>query len=286
MTRAGGPGLGGRVKRGVRHARWTVRSRMAEHPAYLRVARRRHGEAVVSGSTELVIDGFPRSASTFAVVAFQLAQPRLVRVGHHVHAPGQIIRAVRLGVPVLLTVRPPEDTVLSLVIREPYVSIPQGLNAYARFHDRLVGYRDAMVVADFAEVTGRLDRSIARVNARFGTDFAAPELTPERTRECFDLIELRSRRPPWRDTIHDFLTGLVPYTDLERRAAANPVTAAAVAEDQVARPSAHKERRKDALRAAYRGRAYARLRGRADDLYATFVAGTTGGHSGNSSQLM
>ena len=92
----------------------------------------------MSEATELVIDGFTRSASTFAVVAFQLAQPRPVRVGHHLHAPGQIIRAVRLGVPVLLTVRPPEDTVLSLVVREPYVTIPQGLHAYARFHERLL----------------------------------------------------------------------------------------------------------------------------------------------------
>ena len=286
MNHAGGRGLGARVRRGVRHARWTVRSRVAEHPAYLPLARRRHGAAVVSESTDLVIDGFTRSASTFAVVAFQLAQPRLVRVGHHLHAPGQIIQAVRLGVPVLLTVRPPEDTVLSLVVREPYVTIPQGLDAYARFHERLRNYREQMVVADFPEVTERLDRSIARVNERFGTGFAAPELTPERTREAFGLIELRSRRPPWRDAIHDFLTGLVPYAEVERRAAAEPAVADAVAEDRTARPSGHKERRKDTLRAAYHRRALARLRERADDLYATFAAAAAGDLTGKSSQLM
>jgi hypothetical protein len=287
VTEAGGRRLGAHVTRGVRHARWTARSRMAEHPAYLGIARRRQGAAVVSEATDLVIDGFPRSASTFAVVAFQLAQPRLVRVGHHVHAPGQIIRAVGLGVPVLLTVRPPEDTVLSLVIREPYVTIRQGLGAYARFYERLLGYRDGMVVADFPEVTRRLERSIRRVNARFGTDFAAIELTPERTRECFDLIEMRSRRPPWRGTIHDFLTGLVPLAELERQAAAYPAAViAAVAEDQAARPSDHRERRKDALRAAYHGRAHARLRERADELHATFAAAGAGELAGKSSQLM
>ena len=286
MSEAGGWGLGARAERGVRHARWTVRSRMAEHPAYLLLARRRHGEAVVSEATELVIDGFTRSASTFAAVAFQLAQPRLVRLGHHLHAPGQIIHAVRLRVPVLLTVRPPEDTVLSLVVREPYVTIPQGLNAYARFHERLLDYRDAMVVADFPEVTERLGRSIARVNQRFGTGFAAPELTPERTREAFDLIEMRSRRPPWRDAIHDFLTGLVPYAEVERRAAADPAVTAAVAEDRAARPSGHKERRKHALRAAYYARAHARLRERADDLHATLAAAAAGELAGKYSQLM
>ena len=186
----------------------------------------------------------------------------------------------------LLTVRPPEDTVLSLVVREPYVTIPQGLRAYARFHERLLDCRDAMVVADFAEVTERLERSIARVNERFGTRFAAPALTAERTREAFDLIEMRSRRPPWRGAIHDFLTGLVPYAELERRAAAETAVTAAVAEDRAARPSDHKERRKDALRAAYHGRAHARLHERAEDLYAAFAAAAAGEPAGKSSQLM
>jgi hypothetical protein len=111
---------------GIRRGRWTVRSRLAEHPAYMPIARGRHGEAVVSEATQLVIDGFTRSASTFAVVAFQLAQPRPVRVGHHLHAPGQVIRAERHGVPVLLTLRPPEDTVLSLVVPSPTSPSPRG----------------------------------------------------------------------------------------------------------------------------------------------------------------
>lgn len=286
MTPAGRRPLGQRARAGVPRVRWTVRSRLAEHPGYLRVARQRHGEAVVSEATELVIDGFTRSASTFAVVAFQLAQPRPVRVGHHLHAPGQVIRAAQLGVPVLLTVRPPEDTVLSLVVREPYVTISQGLRAYARFHERLLGCRDAMVVADFPEVTEHLDRAIARVNVRFGTGFAEFEPTPERTRECFDLIEMRSRKPPWEAAIQDFLSGLVPQAELERRAAADPAAAAAaVPEDRTPRPSAYKERRKDALRAAYHAPAHANLRRRADGLYARFAA-EAGDPAGSFSQLM
>jgi hypothetical protein len=285
VTPPGRRALGHRARVGIRHVRWTVRSRLAEHPGYLTVARRRHGEAVVSEATELVIDGFTRSASTFAVVGFQLVQPRPVRVGHHLHAPGQVIRAAQLGVPLLLTLRPPEDTLLSLVVREPYVTVPQGLRAYARFHERVLGYRDAMVVADFPEVTEHLDRAIARVNARFGTAFAAFEPTPERTRECFDLIEMRSRQPPWGAAIQDFLTGLVPRAELERRSAADPAAAtAAIPEDRTPRPSAYKEEQKDALRAAYHAPAHAHLRRRAESLYTRFAC--TPGSTGRSSQLM
>jgi hypothetical protein len=248
-----------------------VRSRLAEHPGYLRIARRRHGEAVASESTELVIDGFTRSASTFAVVAFQLAQAQPVRVGHHLHAPSQIIHAVRLGVPTLLTVRPPEETVLSLVVREPYVTIPQGLTAYARFHARLLDYRGGMVVADFDEVTGHLDRTIERVNARFGTDFTPFDHTAAHVRECFDLIEMRARRPAWKQTIQDFLSGLVPLAELERAAASTGGEMPVVSEHRAQRPSAYKDARKDELRGVYHSAAHARARRRADELYAQFA---------------
>ena len=248
-----------------------MRSRLAEHPGYLRIARRRHGEAVVSESTELVIDGFTRSASTFAVVAFQLAQPKPVRVAHHLHAPSQIIHGVRLGVPALLTVRPPEETVLSLVIREPYVTIPQGLTAYARFHARLLEHRAGMVVADFDEVTGHLDRAIERVNARFGTDFTPFDHTDAHVRECFDLIEMRARRPPWKQTIQDYLSGLVPLAELERAAASHRGEMPAVPEHRAQRPSAYKEARKNELRDAYHSAAHDRARGRAEELYARFA---------------
>lgn len=257
----------------VRHLRWTLRSRMAERPGYLRLARRRHGEAVVSAETELVIDGFTRSASTFAVVAFQLSQPEPVRVAHHLHAPSQVIEAVRLSVPVLLTVRPPEDTVLSLVVREPYVTIAQGLTAYTRFHRRLLPSLDAMVVAGFPEVTTRLDRSIERVNARFGTAFAPFDPTPEATQACFDLIEMRARRPPWAHTIQAFLSGLATQAELEAAAGEHSNSMAAVPEHRAQRPSAFKEARKDELRAAYHAPALARLRAAAEDAYGRVHAG-------------
>jgi hypothetical protein len=135
---------------------------------------------------------------------------------------------------------------------------------------------DAMVVAGYAEVTEHIDLAIARVNARFGTAFHLFEPTPGRTRRCFDLIEMRSRKPPWAPAIQDFLSGLVTHAELERRAAADPAAAdAALPEHRTPRPSAYKEGRKDALRAAYAAPAHAHLRRRAEALYSTF-AGESG----------
>lgn len=232
----------------------------------MRLARVRSISAVTE-ETELVIDGFTRSASTFAVVAFQLSQPKPVRVAHHMHAPSQMLEAARLSVPVLLTVRPPEDTVLSLVVREPYVTIELGLRAYTRFHRRVLPSLNSMVVADFPEVTTRFDRSIERVNLRFGTSFAPFQATPEAMQECFDLIELRARRPPWRGTIQAFLSGLATREELAATIAGHPGTIAAVPERRAQRPSAYKDALKDDLRTAYRADALAGLRTAAEDAY-------------------
>jgi len=128
-----------------------------------------------------------------------------------------------------------------------------------------------MVVAAFDEVTGHLDRTIERLNARFGTDFTEFVHTDEHVRECFDLIEMRARRPPWKQTIQDFLSGLVPLSALEQAATSHRGEMPAVPEHRAQRPSAYKEERKNALRDAYHSPAHTRARRRAEELHALFT---------------
>ena len=74
---------------------------------------------VIGPQTELVIDGYTRSASTFAVYAFQLCQDEPVRLAHHRHAPAQLIAAARRSIPALLLIREPQGAILSQLIQEP-----------------------------------------------------------------------------------------------------------------------------------------------------------------------
>src|SRR5919112_6338070 len=70
-------------------------------------------DLLVDRKTQIVIEGFPRSGNTFAVVAFQQAQRESVRVAHHLHMPAQVIRAAKWGIPTLLLARKPTDAALS-----------------------------------------------------------------------------------------------------------------------------------------------------------------------------
>src|ERR1700757_253129 len=59
----------------VRGLRWGLYSRWAEHTSYITFSRLRHPLGVVTDETELVIEGYMRSANTFSTVAFQTSQP-------------------------------------------------------------------------------------------------------------------------------------------------------------------------------------------------------------------
>jgi hypothetical protein len=262
------------VLRGSRaRARHALRRYIAGYPAvYLPLARYRHREAVLGPVTDVVIDGFPRSANTFALVAFQLAQNDHVRVAHHIHAPAHINEAVRRGIPVLVPIRAPEDAVLSAVIRDPRFTARQLLKSYVHFHEGIVANRRSFVVATFEQVTTDFGAVIDRLNARYGTEFRRFDQTEEHVEECFSVIEDRSRRPVWESTLGEFLCGLISADEFRQTTAGyRAASPAPVPEDRVARPSERRGELRRALGPAYRAPALSALRERADRVYAVLT---------------
>src|SRR5215475_3743171 len=144
----------------------------------------------VSRTTEIVIEGYPRSGNTFAVVAFRLAQGREIEIAHHLHAAAQIKRATRLDVPAIVLIREPSEAILSLVVRDPYASMRWALRSYIRFYSAVVPYLEKTVVAPFTTVTSDLASVIRMVNTRYGTAFK--EFVP--TEEAVNSVRQRVER--------------------------------------------------------------------------------------------
>ena len=156
-----------------RFEKW-LQTHAGKHPAAFyglyRLARKDRAR-VVTPETELVIEGFPRSANTFARVAFNRAQKGKVRIATGLHVPAQVIRAARWRIPTLVLIRRPKDAVLSFAIRDP-ISVEQALRYYLSFYETVEDYSDAYVLGTFEEVTGDFGRVILRLNDRFGTSFS------------------------------------------------------------------------------------------------------------------
>ncbi len=233
------------ARRRLIRATYEAKTVVAAYPSIaMPVARLRRGHGILLGpGTDIVIEGYPRSANNFSVVALELAQRRPVRVAHHTHTPAHLLAALRAGVPALMLIREPEDAVLEFLIVRPELMPRQALRGYVRFYERLLPLKERLAVGRFPEVTADFGKVIRRVNERFGTDFAEFEHTEENVRRCFEAMERH-----WATLTADPLT-------FERR---------------VGRPSDVRDRIKDAMRSAYRDPGLSPLRARAEGLYLAF----------------
>jgi hypothetical protein len=224
------------VRRGVFEAKTIV----ARYPSIaLPIARRRHGEPV-GALTDVVIEGFPRTGTSFAYAAFLMTQTEPVRVAAHVHAPAQVIEGVRRGIPVLVIARDPGETVLSFVVRNAHIPLDRALAAYLRFYEPVLPLRSGLVVGSFPDATSDFGKVTARVNERFGTNFGIFDHTPDNVALVFQQIE------------EDYRRRLPEGERLER---------------EVARPSKVRDGLKERLRARWDSAEIASARARAERVY-------------------
>ncbi len=128
---------------------------------------------VITRSCDLVIEGFPRSGSTYAYFAFRQRQGASVLIAHHLHASAQIKAAVGFGVPTLLTVRRPEEAVASICIFHHGLGLDTALESYVRYHSEVLKFLHGILVVTFEDLISSFPRCIELLNHRFGTRFNA-----------------------------------------------------------------------------------------------------------------
>jgi hypothetical protein len=184
------------LDRRIRELRYRARYFVSAYPSlYLRWARRHYagtGVVVVGLDTEIVIEGFGRSGSTFAVDAFEIVQTRPVKIAHHTHAAAQVIAAARLGIPTIVLVRHPLEAALSHMVRRDISARPP-LAAWLRYHGRILLVRDRIVVGATEALSVSLGDMIREVNERFETSFEVFEPTEERVAHVFEGIDRRNQ---------------------------------------------------------------------------------------------
>lgn len=143
----------------------------------------RYDDLCVNDQTELVIEGFPRSANSTTVHKFMERQRRQIQIAHHKHHAVQLLRAVERGLPAMMLVRDPLDAVVSLLAlqaesfqrtgiapRRP-VHAQDALHGWVKFYSAMLPHCDKIVVAPFDVVTRDISQFIRQLNERFATDF-------------------------------------------------------------------------------------------------------------------
>ncbi len=189
----------------IRHwAAYSVKSSLDRVPvlyvAYLRAkyCRRAFGKRIISRDTDLCIEGYNRSANSFAVKVFRDANDSgdcVHKLATHAHASSQVRRALAYRVPTMVLIREPLATVASqkaLAVQLKQVDDAMAypaeifLRMYMNFYQRLLPLADQILVVTFEQATSDFSRVIQRLNAKFATSYEAIEHTDDKESEIFE----------------------------------------------------------------------------------------------------
>lgn len=158
---------------------------------------------VVSRDSDIVIEGYPRSANTFAQVAFQMAQDERRKIAHHVHGPAQVTLGLKWQIPTLVIIRNPLDAIASLLVRYPFLNPSYAFRNYYLFYRSMEHHLSEIVFATFEEVVTQYDHTIDHVNRKFGMNFGLFDHTRENVDKCYALIDQLDMKENGGTTAHD-----------------------------------------------------------------------------------
>ncbi len=140
-------------------------------------------------NTDLTIDGFQRSANTFAYVGFSILNNH-TRVAHHAHTSSQIIYSVNNDIPVLLLIRNPIDSIVSFYIflngEVPFKVI---INSWKHFYLPLIKFKDKIFVSDFNDTINDFEDTIKKINSFYNLNFKTNYYEKDLEKEIFKKIE-------------------------------------------------------------------------------------------------
>jgi len=184
--------------RWIRNRRFRVRQYTARYPWMffsLYQLSPHNRKLMVTRKTRITIEGYPRSANTYAVYAFKYVNDlQWNQVGHHLHVQAQIIRSVKYKIPVILLIRNPLEAVRSLVVRHDFIPVSEALEDYARFYEDLYRLKDGFVVANFEDVIENFGNITVQLNVKFSCNFNVfPDQDEQAKASVFDEIDKRNR---------------------------------------------------------------------------------------------
>jgi hypothetical protein len=136
---------------------------------------------VQNDRTQICIEGYRRSANSFSVRMFRMANNG-VHVAHHTHSTANIGRALRYGIPTVVLIRNPVDAITSAVIAQARGDIDDEVCRYLKFYHWVEPRVDAVVIAEFQTVVTDFNQVIHRVNEKYNTAF-----------KCIENLELAEK---------------------------------------------------------------------------------------------
>lgn len=130
---------------------------------------------LLDDTTNIVSEGYPRSANTYFEAALLVSQDNKIHVSSHSHASAQVLMGVRKNIPTIVLFREPKEAVASLLeLTSGDLPVDEYIKDYYTFYEDLDGCLDDVLLVEFPEAIGDFSEIIRRVNQRFSLNYQPP----------------------------------------------------------------------------------------------------------------
>ena len=131
---------------------------------------------LVSRYTDLCIEGFPGSGTSFVSNSLRMAVDRPTNIESHFHQTAQLKRALSFGVPAVVVVRDPAGACASLRSKEPSLAAWVVLLRWIQYHRWVGRHLDVLEVFLFEELIDDVD-ALRKISAEVAA-VVASEIKP------------------------------------------------------------------------------------------------------------
>ena len=180
---------------------------------------------------DLCIDGYPRSANSYAVNLAGNLNPSL-RMVHHIHSQVIIRKAVKLGIPTIVLIRNPKDAIVSEYIRIKYStnkepSLDYLIQKYIDYYNAVSDVLSSVSIVTFTEITNNpvsflklVSRLTDTVTNRNYEELVAETMSQSKAKVTKEIIYTTSvptkERTLYKKEVSEELTNLYDFSDAEK----------------------------------------------------------------------
>lgn len=153
-----------------------IKNRLRQNLFFVRIRLISRGEnpncyITSEGSTDICIDGYPRSANSFSVRMFRQANPDL-NISHHTHSVANLKKALECKIPTIALIRNPEQAIVSSVIAHKNGNIDEEILRYISIYSWVESNLDKLVIADFEKLIMDFNSVIKATNYKYNAGFS------------------------------------------------------------------------------------------------------------------
>ena len=121
-------------------------------------------DKVITTQSELVIEGYPRSANSYLYHAIK-RNNTCIKISSHLHTPLQIKKAINYNIPHITLIREPKDAILSLLVANPNLNIEYAVNSYINFYESLLTIVEKLNIIEFNDLINKTNEILIFIDS-------------------------------------------------------------------------------------------------------------------------